>query len=365
MKKKVLNAAMIGCGNFMAYQHLPNVRKDPRYRIHTLCDLDRDLLARREREFGPARTCTDAGEVFADPEIDVVFIGTKEDARTSLILRAAEAGKHMFVEKPMTATNEETAAVLEAVRGSGVTLGIGFNRRYSPIMTEAKNHFESYRRGPASLLYRIVCSHPRPCPEEKRHLLVEGCHIFDLVAWFLGEEPIEVFAGGTLQDDNPVLLKMSGGSDAFIYCGSRGGYHYPKELMEVFCNGTTLAADQFFELRIDGPGVGRNVLKNFPVSSKSDHEPEEKTMTGFYRLSWSQRRDQETLGPGRGLAAGHLYVNKGHEKEIAAFAEAIAAGRPFAPGVVEGARATVCALKAYESIAKNRPVHIEPSDYGA
>ena len=361
---RILNAGMIGCGAFMSRQHLPNAKKDPHYRIRTLCDLNTDLLAERNREFGPARTCANADEVLSDPEIDVVFIGTKEDARADLIKRAAAAGKHMFVEKPMTKTYAETAEVLEAVKRAGVILGVGLNRRHAPIMIEAKHRFKEYRQGSARLIYRIVCAHQKPYPESKRHLLTEACHIFDLISWFLDEEPVEIYATGEIQDDNFVTIKMSGGSQAMMLCGALGGDHYPKELMEVFCARTTLAVDHFYELRVDGPAVGRNVLKTFPVSSKSDLTPEESTMTGFYRLSWEQRRDREGLGRGQGLDGKRLYVNKGHEEEIARFAEAVLTCGHYAPGVVEGARATVCALKAFESIERNAPVPIHPEEYG-
>ena len=98
----MLNVGVIGVGAFMARQHLPNLARDPRYCLHTFCDLDQELLARRAGEFRPERCTTDAGELLADPAIDVVFIGTRSRQHARFVEQAATHGKHAYVEKPMT-----------------------------------------------------------------------------------------------------------------------------------------------------------------------------------------------------------------------------------------------------------------------
>jgi len=352
----------------MARQHLPNIKRIAGIQIHTLCDLDEGLLRRRAEEYRPVRCTTKAEEVFRDPEIDAVLVGTRGRQHARFVEMAARHGKHIYVEKPMTMTYEETDRVLRAVRDSGITVGVGFNRRFAPSMQEAKRRFHEYRDGPANIMYRIVDDHRiRPyyvfdMEEGGGHLLGEGCHIFDLLAWFLQEEPVEIYAAGPLETDNIVVIRFADDSLATMVCGGKGGLTYPKELMEVFCNARTLVVDSFFELRFDGPDG--NLIRTFPLSSRSPVVPEDDSMTGFYKASFAARPPQDVVGPHAANDLPMPSVDKGHVRAMRCFGEALVSGRPFSVGVVDGARATICGLKAYDSIRAGRPVGMCRGDYG-
>ena len=95
-----VNMGVIGVGAFMSRQHLPNMKRIPGTRIHTLCDLDRDLLAERAAEYDPVRTTTDGDSVFADPEVDAVLVGTRSAEHARFISMAAAHGKAVYVENP-------------------------------------------------------------------------------------------------------------------------------------------------------------------------------------------------------------------------------------------------------------------------
>ena len=365
---KTVNIGVIGVGAFMARQHLPNLQSTGLTRIHTLCDLDEDLLAQRREEFDPVAVTTAAEAVFDDPRIDAVMVGTRAGEHARMIELAARSGKHVYVEKPMTMTYEQTHSVLEAVSGSGIEVGVGFNRRFAPAMVAARELFRARRTGPANVIYRIVDDH-RVRPEYifdmddgGGHLLQEGCHIFDLLAWMLGSEPVEIFATGPIETDNVVILKFADGSLATVLCGGKGGLFYPKELLEMFAGHTTVAVDQFYELRADGPDG--TLRRTFPLDPKSGGAPAEDNMTAYYEASFAQRPDRDETDIAVCNALHQLRVDKGHVQAITAFAEAIANGTPYAVNAIDGARATVCALKGYESIRTNRPVVISPTDYG-
>ncbi len=88
-------------------------------------------------------------------------------------------------------------------------------------------------------------------------------------------------------------------------------------------------------------------------------------MTGFYRKEFAARpKDDivETHAGGKSFPTPSL--DKGHAQAMAEFAAAIVAGRRFSINAVDGARATICALKAYDSIRQNRPMTINPAEYG-
>lgn len=368
MSDKMVNIGVIGVGAFMARQHLPNMLRNPRICIHTMCDMNADLLKQRQEEFKPKACTTAAEDVFKDPAIDAVMVGTRNNVHAHFVQMAARYNKHVFVEKPMTSSYDETRKVLDAVSKTNINVGVGFNRRFAPIMLDAKREFQRYRKGPSNIIYRIEDDHEiRPAyifdmSDGGGHLLQEGCHIFDIMAWFLDAEPVEVYATGPLETDNIVIITYSDGSQATMVCGGRGGLFYPKELMEVFCNRTALAMDQFYELRLDGPG--RNFLRTFPMDAKSTLEPKQPNMTSYYEASFSQRPAHDVTDIVEGNLLHKLKVDKGHDAAIAAFADAIVNRTRYSIGVVDGARATVCALKAYESIKARKPIAIKPSEYG-
>ena len=76
------------------------------------------------------------GDVLADPNIDAIVLATPHSQHHAQILRAARAGKHVFVEKPITLTRKTPKRRSAACRAAGVTLGMGFNRRFAPAFAE-------------------------------------------------------------------------------------------------------------------------------------------------------------------------------------------------------------------------------------
>lgn len=365
---KEVRIGAIGVGAFMARQHLPNILRNPAIKIHALCDLNKDLLRQRQEEYKPEYITSDADRIFKDPEIDAVLVGTRSRMHAPLLLKAAAAGKHIYVEKPMTMTYEETQAVLDAVKDSPINVGVGFNRRFAPAMVEAKKLFHEYKKGGAHIYYRIVDDHRiRPhyifdLNDGGGHLLQEGCHIFDLLAWFLEAEPVEIYCAGPMETDNIAIIKFDDGSLATLICGGKGGLFYPKESMEVFCDNRTLVVDNFYELRFDGPC--HNFIRHFPLSVQNRAIFDKDNMTGWYEKEFSCRPDYDISGEHKANDIPMPLCEKGHSAAMSAFADAIVNGTKFSINAIDGARATVCALKAYQSIKENRPVSISREEYG-
>lgn len=85
----------------MARQHLPNIMKNQAIRLHTLCDLDEKLLKQRAQEYKPMAVTTKADDIFSNPEIDAVLVGTRSRQHGRFILKAARSGKYVYAEKPV------------------------------------------------------------------------------------------------------------------------------------------------------------------------------------------------------------------------------------------------------------------------
>ena len=117
--EKIVNVGFIGVGNFVTGNHLPNVKANPGLHIRALCDLNEDLLAQRQKEFGGDYVTTDADKVFNDPTVDFVIRGTQHDQHDTLSIRAAQAGRDVFCEKPMAHTLEQMGEVIRVMRQTG------------------------------------------------------------------------------------------------------------------------------------------------------------------------------------------------------------------------------------------------------
>jgi predicted dehydrogenase len=81
--------------------------------------------------------------LLADPEVDAVVLATPHSAHTRQVIAAAEAGKHVFCEKPFALTKHDAESAVAATRAAGVTLGVGYNRRFHPEMTKLRERIRS------------------------------------------------------------------------------------------------------------------------------------------------------------------------------------------------------------------------------
>ncbi len=367
MSKKIVNVGFVGVGNFVAGHHLPNVQANPGLHIRALCDLNRDLLAQRQAQFGGDYVTTDADRVFQDPSVDLVIIGTRHDQHAPLSIRAAQAGKDVFCEKPMAHTLDQMAEVVRVMRQTGRRYMVGHNRRFAPAMQAAKKIIAGRPR-PVMALYRIVDNAELwPAwpmqPENGGKILNECCHIFDLLAWLLDTEPVRVHCLGELSDNNIVALNYSDGSIATVVSGGLGSDQYPKELLEVFCGGATVAVDNFLQLKVNGiEGAGADQFFPYKEDRWGDGISDRGSEGFRQRMSvWRQNMNPEDF------AKKYYYnlpaLDKGHYHEIDCFADCIRRNAPLPVSAVDGARATICSLKAIESIKSGLPVAIVPADY--
>jgi myo-inositol 2-dehydrogenase/D-chiro-inositol 1-dehydrogenase len=192
-------------------------------------------------ELGVSRWSTDSDSVIADPEIDAVVIASSTDSHAPLIIAAAEAGKHIFCEKPIALDLETTDRAIEAVERAGVRLQIGFNRRFDKGYRRAKADLVAGRVGTVESI-RDTMRDPSPPP--KAYVAVSGglfrdmtIHNFDCVRWLAGSEPVEVSAMAACLvdpifaelgdvDTSIVTIRFESGALAVIDNSRRSGYGY-------------------------------------------------------------------------------------------------------------------------------------------
>ncbi len=193
-----IGVALVGAGNLARWVHLPNLKSIPRVSLRAVYSANGARGKSYALRFGAAYCCSDYDEVLKDPEVHVVVIVSRHHQHCPQALAALQAGKHVFVEKPMALTEEECRALCRAVEESGRQFTVGFNRRFAPFYVELKRHL-ARRTGPAVLNCRVNSpgisgSYWMADPAIGGAILGEACHFVDLMYWLLDAEPKAVSA---------------------------------------------------------------------------------------------------------------------------------------------------------------------------
>jgi predicted dehydrogenase len=190
-----------------------------------------------------------------------VVISTRHHLHAAQAVAALEAGKHVFVEKPMALSRQEVEAVREAAARSGKILLVGFNRRFAPLSLRLARFFED-RRSPLAMTYRVNAG-PVPATSWIQDRAVGGgrvvgevCHFVDLLSFLAGAPPVRVqaVAAGAADPQLIATLAFGDGSIGTILYGGDGDPAYPKERLEVLGHGQLAVLDDFRSLEMSAGG---------------------------------------------------------------------------------------------------------------
>jgi len=209
-------------------------------------------------KYGFKRFLSDAQSVIDDDEANLIVIATRHGSHAELATLALEAGKHVFVEKPLALNDVELNTVLKAASGSEGQLLVGFNRRFSPLAARAQEIFAN-RQAPLSIVYRVNAGripreHWTQDPNEGGGRIIgEVCHFIDLMQFLTGTTPKSVFAesvtgdlGNIVREDSVfITIQFEDGSNGVIAYLAEGDSSLPKEHLEIFGEGKTFVIDDF------------------------------------------------------------------------------------------------------------------------
>ncbi len=376
-----IKAAVIGCGAFARHQHFPNIERSERIELIAGCSRSEENRAWVEEHYSPRYTTPDAGEVFADPEVDLAILAVPHSVHFELMISAIEAGKHVLAEKPMTMTREESYQVVKAVKDAGVKLCVDYNRRFAPSMVHLRDAYHRHRADPAVGPGQFIEAADRPrLPEEDTTMLMvrindesstyrpvhidwrtgggqvigETCHWLDLACWLLDEEPVRVFATGSSRLSHIITLDFPSGARACIWFSPTGTFRYPKELYELTDHSALFRNECFVETQIYGRGEPE--ITHFAL--QHDELPDFGTEGGHagYVAKLNERARMHAVSGGERWPA--ISPDKGHAHLLEAFARAIVEGGPSPIDERAGARATYLSLRAIESIRLGAPVPV-------
>jgi myo-inositol 2-dehydrogenase / D-chiro-inositol 1-dehydrogenase len=277
-----------------------------------------------------------ADELLAAADVDAVAICSSTETHAPLIAAAADAGKAIFCEKPVSHDLVEVDRALEAVARAGVPFQIGFNRRFDPAHQSVHDAVVSGQVGEPHLV-RITSRDPYPPPPS--YVRVSGgifldmtIHDFDMARYVTGSEVVEVYARGAVRIDPSfgdagdvdtalVVLEHEDGCLTTIDNSRQAAYGYDQRV-EVFGSG--------------GMAASENPLRHTGIVRTADgtHAP---ALPDFFL---------------------ERYIPS-YIREWEAFVAAVTAGEATPVGVVDARAPLVIGLAAARSLHEGRPVRVE------
>jgi len=156
----MVNIGIVGCGGITNY-HAGYLKDVPEATVVALCDINPQAIEKMRETVGPARGYRSVEELLKHDGLDAVIVGTPTYRHAEPAIAALEAGKHTFVEKPITRTMAQCDAVLAADRKSSGTLTVGFVRRYDPDWGAMAKIVTGNQIG-RPLIWRVMAGHGGP-----------------------------------------------------------------------------------------------------------------------------------------------------------------------------------------------------------
>lgn len=304
----------------------------PNLELAALCTRTESRLGELAQKFGVKKTYTDYRQLLADPDIDAVSVVTMWDQHTDITVAALEAGKHVFLEKPMASTVADCRTIIAASRGAKGILQIGHICRFNPRYRAAKEAIAAGRIG------RIVSIASRrnipaawtPTILNKIGPIVgDAIHDTDLMLWFTEDRIVSAYAqtvdvrGLKHPDIGQTMFRFAGGATATletVWCMPDKTPYDIDERMNI------IGTEGFIQIQDTFPNLGI-------ADSDKFHSPD----TTYWPMFEGKR-------------GGAL------KEELSYFADCAIAGRKPAIGTPEDAMAALEATLAAEESARTGQV---------
>jgi len=329
MRTGSLRIGCIGAGDFARSVIFPNLRRLGGVALESVATCSGVAAESARRSFGFALAQT-PDELLANSDLDAVFILSRHDSHSRLVVRAIANEKAVFVEKPLAINRQQLAeiqSVYQEKQERFPFLMVGFNRRFAPATEEIRQFFAGHHE-PMVVQIRVNGGYiPRNhwVHEAGGRVVGELCHFVDLARSLVGSSIRSVSAaalpdGARYSRDNVVAtLTFTDGSVATIAYLANGDKSVPKEHLEVFCEGSAARLKDFATLEL--------IRNGKPRSIKCHHD-------------------------------------KGHKRELELTLEAMRAGAPSPIPFAELVEVTEATLAVHYAIAVDRTIDI-PQGYPA
>ena len=249
------------------------------------------------KKFGFQYATSSEDDIINDANINAVAVLTRHDTHADLVIKTLKAGKDVFVEKPLAIKPEQLTKIEKTLRTTNHRLlTVGFNRRFSPLAQSLSASLFP-RTEPLHAYYRvnagyIPLNHWTQDPEiGGGRIIGEACHFVDFLTFLVGASPTSITAhalpdGGKYCEDNVTMaFTFPDGSIGVVDYLANGDKSFPKERVEVFCEGMIAILDDFRVLQMVKEGKvkeerlaaqdkgWKDEMRAFAKSIREDGEP--------------------------------------------------------------------------------------------
>ena len=336
MSTQKLHVGIIGAGRIGKVHAESLAFRVPESRIVAIADVNLEAAQEVAARCGIPSVVESSAEILADPHIEAVLICSSTDTHADLIVQAAEAGKHIFCEKPIAFSLGQIDRSLAAVDAAGVKLQIGFNRRFDANFARVRQAVMSGEIGAPRMLH-IISRDPAPPP--LTYIRVSGgmfmdmsIHDFDMARFLIGDEVEEIYtAGGVMVDPRIgeagdldtalIVMRFRNGVIGSIDNSRQAAYGYDQRV-EILGSEGKIATDNCYPNQAE-VSSGKMVRKDLP-------------------LNFFMKRYTES-----------------YATELRSFVAAVREDRPSAVTGIDGRIPVVMALAARKSYDERRAVRLE------
>lgn len=321
-----VRVGIVGVGH-MGNLHARILSRDERVQLVAFYDVLTDVCQARAKTFG-----VDAASCLDDliERVDAVYVATPNTGHVEPVLRALQAERHVFCEKPLATSLAEARRVYDAWRSNHTVFQVGHNRRFAPVYQRVKALLDDERWRPHSAHVKMNRGELLSPPWVGDPTITGGflyettIHMLDLLRWFFGDaEALTVQASKHSYrecDDFSMLIRFANGLHATLASSADASWHFPFERLEVFCHHGTIESQE------------------------------------MDRLSYTLGLESQTLTESFDMLDRE--VRWGYVQEDRAFIDAILAGQGAPVSVEDGLKAVELVDACYRAARSGETVHL-------
>jgi myo-inositol 2-dehydrogenase / D-chiro-inositol 1-dehydrogenase len=260
LSEKKLKLGIIGAGRIGKVHAETLAFRVPEANAVAIADTNVTMAQEVAKRYAIAKVSADVDALLSDSKMDAVLICSPTDTHANLVIRAAQAGKHIFCEKPIDHSLAKIDLALAAVEKAGVKFQVGFNRRFDANFVRVRKSVTSGEIGTPHLMH-IISRDPAPPPIS--YIKVSGgifldmsIHDFDMARFLTGHEVESVYTVAAVRVDPEIgkagdldtaltVLQFKGGMIATIDNSRKAVYGYDQRV-EILGSAGAIATENLF-----------------------------------------------------------------------------------------------------------------------
>jgi len=191
-----VRVGVVGCG-IWGQMHIRAHQQHPSADLVGICDKDQARVSEAAKKAGISKTFCDVDELL-EQGVDAISVATPDTAHAEIVIKAANKGVHVLVEKPLATTEEECRRMIAAAQSHGVYLMVDWHNRWNPPYYEAWKSIRSGELGGISYVYYrlsdtiYVPTKMLPWAGNSSVMLFLGSHALDTTCWLIGSQPVRI-----------------------------------------------------------------------------------------------------------------------------------------------------------------------------